>query len=354
MGYATVQRLPRHVHTYEHAKQLHDTIKPIRGSDPQIKPLGARRDASTYHVRMNGLGVVEFVCYNTPIITYYPDGIIAIKSGGWSSVTTHQMLSWILNITVNGAKGGGKTVITMHDNHKYLIDGVTTMKFRLEGDNLVTVDAKAPMGYRINRKQMVEVRKQYSEFIKYMKGFVSLRTHEETRQAYGRTYTHQAISFSVAEAVDAMGREFKVPNANLSHKGNYLSNMNWFLIDKLPNEIRYMHTYNEKTDDLVEHYNKYTPEFLSLCRDGQSEDVKHTNYHKAMMIMLSTEGLYGNGWISANDEDLTNVRTIRDPKFVDRFDGIIKKWHRKEVLNYVQMKAGETPIAQYDEWMQNK
>lgn len=353
MGYATVQNLPRRVHTYEHAKQLHDGIKPIRGSDPQLRPLGARRDASQYSVRMNG-DEVEFVCYKTPIITYQPDGTIKVKSDGWSSITTHQMLSWVLALNINGAKGGGKTVITTHDNHKYLIDSVTTIKFRLEGDNLVTVDAEKPMGYRINRKQMIEVRKQYTEFIKYMKGFISLRVHEESRQQYGRTYRFNELSYTVGEAVDAMGREFKVPNANLSHKGYYLCNMNWFMIDRLPSEVRYRNTYNYKPDDIVEHYNKHTPEFLSLCRNDQDEDMKHANYHKAMMVIVSTEGLYGNGFISANDDDLTNVRTIKDPNFLERFEGIIKRWHRHEVLDYVEMKAGETPIAQYDSWMVNK
>ena len=353
MGYATVQRLPRKVHTYEYAKKLHDSIKPIKGRSPETRPLGARRDADSYSVRMNG-DAVEFVCYKTPIITYHPDGIIAVKSDGWASVTTHQMLSWVLNLDVNGSRGGGKTVITVPNRDKYLIDSTTTLKLRIEGNELVTVDAQRPKGYRINRKRMNEVRSQYSEFIRYMKGFISLRTYEETRQRYGIDHTHRAISYSVGEAVDALGREFGSPRNNPNHKGYYLSNFNYFLLDSLPSEIRYVSSYNPEIKDLTEHYNKHTFEFLALCANDQPEDARHTNYHKAMMILLSTEGLFGNGYISANDNDLTNVRTVKEPNFVGRFEGIIKRWYRSDVLDYVQLKSGETPIPHYEEWMRNK
>ena len=52
MGYATVQRVPR-VMNYRHAEQLHNNTKPIRGREPEIRPLGNRRDANTYHIRKN-------------------------------------------------------------------------------------------------------------------------------------------------------------------------------------------------------------------------------------------------------------------------------------------------------------
>jgi hypothetical protein len=310
---------------------------------------------------MNG-DAVEFVCYKTPIITYHPDNTIEVKTDGWSSVSTHQMLSWVLNLDVNGSRGGGKTVITMADGSKHIIDNKSSLLLKKEegmagAKHLQVINPQKLMGYRINRKRMNEVRSQYSEFTKYMKGFVSLRTYEETRQLGHRTYTHQAISYSVGEAVDLIGREFRVPNAKLSHKGYYLSNFNYFLLDKLPNEIRYMHTYNPNVTvlkDLTEHYNKHTFEFLALCANDQPEDARHTNYHKAMMILLSTEGNYGNGWISANDEDLTNVRTVKEPNFVGRFEGIIKRYHRHEVLDCIECQANALPDPTYALWMENK
>ena len=361
MGYATVQNLPRPVHTYEHAKRLHDQSTPIRGRSPEIRPLGARRDASTYHVQMDG-DAVQFVLYRTPVIVYYPDNTIEVKTDGWSSISTHQTLSWVLDLKVNGAKARGKTVITMADGSKHIIDNKSSLLLKKEegmagSKHLQVINPQKLMGYRINRKRMNEVRSQYSEFTKYMKGFVSLRTYEETRQQYGRTYTHQAISYSVGEAVDLIGREFRVPNAKLSHKGYYLASFNYFLLDKLPNEVGYSSSYNPNVTglkDLTEHYNKHTPEFLALCRNGQSEDVKHTSFHKAMMILLATEENYGNGWISANDEDLTNVRTIKNPHSIARFEDIIKRYHRHEVLDCIECQANALPDPTYALWMENK
>jgi len=76
MGYATVQRVPR-VHDYAQALRIHDNTKPLRGRSPEIKPLGARRDADTYHVRMNG-EAVELVLYRTPVITFMPDDAVVL------------------------------------------------------------------------------------------------------------------------------------------------------------------------------------------------------------------------------------------------------------------------------------
>lgn len=361
MGYATVQNLPRGVRAYEKAKQIHNSIKPIRGRSPEIRPLGARRDADIYKIRMKEggvgeggteLGAIEVVLYKTPIITYYPNGEIHIKTDLWSTPSTHQTLSWVLDLKVNGAKGGGKTVVTMSDGMKYLLGNNEVLKLRLEGNTwgseyLVPVDAPTPKGYRVNRKAMGEVRKKYSEFAKYMKGFVSLRTHDQSYERYGRHYTHKEISFSIGEAVEVLGRKLVKPN-NAINAGYYLDHIEYYTISKLPNEVRWL-----RGDATIEHYNEYTSKFLQLCESHEDENVQHANHYKAMMILLTTEGNFGNGLILANDEDLTNVRSIKNPNFVERFEGVIKRFHRREIFDLVDMKHGEIPNAEYNEWMKN-
>ena len=49
-------RVPR-VDNYEFAKRIYNNTKPLRGRAEEIRPLGNRRDADTYHIRMNGEAV---------------------------------------------------------------------------------------------------------------------------------------------------------------------------------------------------------------------------------------------------------------------------------------------------------
>jgi len=346
MGYATVQNLPL-VRTYAMAKKIHDNTTPIRGRSPEVRPLGARRDASTYSVRMKG-DAVEFVLYKTPIITYHPNGEIHLKVDTWSTLSTHQTLSWVLDLKVNGAKSGGKTVITMADGMKYLLGGNEVLKLRLgENDELIPIDAPTPKGYRINRKAMGDVRKKYSEFTKYMKGFISLRMHEQSYERYGRNYTQSHIAFSIGEAVEVLGRKLVKPSY-ATDAGYHLDHIDYYAISKLPNEARWL-----RGEANMEHYNTYTSKFLHLCESHEDENVQHENHYKAMMILLTTEGNFGNGYILANDEDLTNVRSVTNPKLAERFEGIIKRFHRQEILDLVQMKNGEIPNVEYEYWMKN-
>ena len=102
MGYQTVMNVPR-VLTYALAKNLFDSIKPIRGRSPEIRPLGSRRDADTYWVRMDGEDV-QFVLYKTPVITYRPNGDVVLSNGGYSTVSTHQFFDRVLGVDARASR----------------------------------------------------------------------------------------------------------------------------------------------------------------------------------------------------------------------------------------------------------
>ena len=103
MGYQTVCNVSR-VSTYAQAKKMHDDTKPIRGRAVEKRPLGQRRDADNYWVRMDGENV-EFMVYGTACITWRPDGTVLLYVGSWSSQTTHQFFEQVLGVTARGFDG---------------------------------------------------------------------------------------------------------------------------------------------------------------------------------------------------------------------------------------------------------
>ena len=71
---------------YQDYKNLHDSIKPIRGRAVDVRPIAERRrDWET--IRMDG-DVVACRLHNTDVVRYYPDGKIGLQCNGWQTPST--------------------------------------------------------------------------------------------------------------------------------------------------------------------------------------------------------------------------------------------------------------------------
>jgi hypothetical protein len=71
---------------YQDYKNLHDSIKPIRGRAVDVRPIGERhRDWEI--IRMDG-DVVACRLHDTDVVRYYPDGKIGLQCNGWQTPST--------------------------------------------------------------------------------------------------------------------------------------------------------------------------------------------------------------------------------------------------------------------------
>lgn len=353
MGYRTVLKVPSNVRTYAQAKRIHDESKPIRGRDPEVRPLGARKDCDEYRVRMDG-DVVQFVLYKTPVISYHPDGTVELMTQGWSTVSTHQMFIHVLGLSANGQRGN--TVVTI-GGVKHVIpqkknptDAEPTLKIRANPDTYKweVVDSPAVMGYQINRTSSNNVRARFAEFRKYLKGFESLRSHEvqEDRSYYPRSQaperTFHEVSCTVQELADTLGIGFAPSEAiKVVHFAP------WVTLNKFPAN----HWTNFK--GAKENFDRAADELFSLCANEQDESMKHTNFYKAaMVIFLAAHSASHWGHIPAEDKDMTKVITIRWSKgwMIKLFDDFLTKRFRAEVLEMVKLD-GRVPNARYAVYM---
>lgn len=325
MGYATVMNVPR-VTTYSEAKNLHDSIKPIRGRDPEIRPLGNRRDADSYWVRMNGEDV-EFVLYKSAVITYKPDGGVVLTPDTYSTVSTHQFFARVLGVGANAVRQN--SVITIGDK-RYTVRGKDTLTLKFEGGNWQCVEgAKTQFAWHLDRREATNVRNRYKEFITYFKGMVSLRTEEIEMPYYGNN-TYQGIRVSLHEIQQAFNTELTEPD-------NILGTVQY--IQDLPQR-----NYNYGSQREAE-YRDGIAWFIEAIKSDQPEDAKHLNFYRgALAVLLTAERIYQRG-----QEDNTYIAKAKN--ITKALDTTLLRAHAKDVLVRKELPIGSVSKGAYDMWL---
>lgn len=319
MGYATVQRVPR-VHSYADALKIHDKTKPLRGRAEEIKPLGNRRDADTYHIRKHG-DAIELVLYKTPVITFEPDGEVVLFVDNYNTVATHQFLSHVLGISVGGVR---RTTVLTINNSKYTLAGQDKLRLRRdEGGNWRVINPTQQWSWRLDRKEVTNVRSKYGEFYKYLKGFVNLRTESITESTWNpRTY----------DGIHVQQSEFK------GVFGSMTSIRSYAYMDKVGKQhLNY-------TAVKPEQYKASSNAFDCLIRPDQPEEDKHTNFYKAALLL-----------IAKLEVDAMDIRTdsvkVRSKHIVPLLDDILFMMNVHQVLVRKPLPQGKVSSGIYEHWM---
>lgn len=324
MGYATVMNVPR-VFSYAEAKKIHDNTKPIRGRNVEMRPLGNRRDADSYWVRMNGEDV-EFVLYKSPVITYKPDGAVVISPDTYSTVSTHQFFARVLGVGANAVRQN--TVITIGDK-RYTIKGKDTLTLKMQGGNWCVVEgAKAQFAWHLDRREATNVRNRYKEFITYFKGMVSLRTEEIEVPYYSNTY--QGIRVSLHEIQQAFETELTEPD-------NILGTVQY--IQDLPRRH-----YNYGSQREAE-YRDGIAWFTEIIKSDQPEETKHLNFYRgALAVLLTADRIYQRG-------QSDNTYIAKANNITKALDTTLLRAHASEVLVRKELPIGSVSKGTYDLWL---
>jgi len=296
MGHQTVKEVKR-CFTYADAKYLHDTTKPIRGRSPEVRPLGARRDVDTYSVRMSGANV-EFVLYKTPVVTYLPNGDVMVKTDGWNSVSTHQFICQVLGVKCYGARRN--TIMEARsaegDVHKYTIPKDKGITMIHAGGNWRITQFNTLYEYRLNRKAANAVRKKYADFLRYVKGMVSLRSEMIEPRRWGRRQKPYAV--------------INVTRGEISGTQLGVDMLIWGLME--------------------------------LIKLEQSEETRHENHNEALAMLLRhcNQNTYSH-----------NAAKVPADEVVKLADELLLRAHAQDVLVWSELKVGQVPSGKYRGWM---
>ena len=295
--------------TYEEAKLRYEQIKPIRGRAADVRPLGVRKNDS-YRIAkyVNPLSdITSYQCflYRTPVVEFKPDGYIEINMGGWGSTATRTFIERVLHLSCYSKNSssvlclGNKAEVVLHPTK-------TTVIRRLEGYPFAWELASSEPVYetQLNKKKANNVRAQYSEFEKYLKGMVNLR--EETRMTghMGGKYAYKCITFTKTEFT-----EMDVKGSDVRAKGRFP---------------------------------------VELMASDQPEESKHSNFYKAALEIVLA--LRGGASLRFAGVDIH----VQSDSILPKFREIVYIHHSDEVFEKVLLPVGKAASKKYDSWLKWK
>jgi len=314
-------RVPQ-LRNYADALKKHDETKPLRGRSPEIKPLGDRRDADTYHIRKNG-DAVELVLYKTPVITFEPSGEVVLFVDNYNTVATHQFIGHVLGVSVWGVR---RTTVLSINNLKYTLAKQDKLRLsRDEGGNWCVLNPTQQWSWRLDRKAVTNVRSKYGEFYKYLKGFVNLRT-ENIKLHQWTQNEKDCVRIQVSELKTLFGSLVSVRSyAYMDKRGK--QSLHWTMVKP-------------------EQYAASSNAFGVLIRSDQPEEDKHTNFYKAALLLvtkLETEAM-----------DIRSDEPLIAPanQIVPLLDEVLFQKYAHQVLIRKELPQGKVSTGRYDRWMQ--
>lgn len=338
MGYQTVKKVPTFI-DYFNAHRWWENTKPIRGRNVDLRPLAERRYADCYSIRKDSqTDAIECVLYRTPVVTFMPDGEIHVRNGGYATASTHMFIQEVLGsgVRVNGQRG--KTIVCLSGHALALCSNEMLRLRKDENGRLQPLTTQTHHAYRINRKGANIVRARYKEFYDYFKGFIKLRAEETQGTYYGPM--RSMIHCTFTELADSLG-------SKEHYNKDYLTvNVDdWEALTMKPG------TYSGWRKVSEEKYKHTTQKFLDLIKSDQPEEIRHTNFHKAALVVLS----YKHTNITEKRGDVGTRSTWLDVTPAKAtLDTVLFKWFAPEVLERYEVPRGKLPETKYNSWMEGE
>jgi len=166
--------------SYEQAVAREAFIKPIRGDD-DIKPLGIRKNK---HMRIlkHPNGNIACRLYDTDVVTFKPNGDVAVMLNGWASDSTCDFASMVLDQPFYKFDSRVWCRVQYEGEIKnFPLRSYGENKFRMHGTSLVIRDPLKHVIHKINRAGANSVRERYANFRAYLKRTMRLREDEHGR-----------------------------------------------------------------------------------------------------------------------------------------------------------------------------
>jgi hypothetical protein len=291
--------------TYEEAKLRYEQIKPIRGRAGDVRPLGNRKNDS-YRIAklinpLNDTTSYQCILYRTPVVEFKPDGDVEINMGGWGSSATRTFIERILHLSCY-SKNGSSVLLLSNTSEVVLHNTKTTVSRRQEVYPFTweLIVSEPVYETQLNKKKANNVRAGYSEFEKYLKGMVNLRTEQrEAKNHYGGRYElPPSIRFDKAEFIEA---------------GALFDKSEGFPVELMAND--------------------------------QPEESKHSNFYKAALeiVMAIRRG---------NLPGLASVGIhVQADSLLPEFREIVYRYHSAEVFEKVLLPVGKAASKKYDSWV---
>lgn len=293
MGFNSTNRIP-YLSNHMSAKKWHDRIKPIRGSEPPLRPLAARRDKHM-QIRENAQGDIECILYETPVVIFKQDDSVVVTPGKWVSSYTSAFLEGLLpGVSVNRTRG----MLVLTVNRRGSGEGKFPLKQnmnltmrRLENTKWEVQQAEGVGAWSPNRTKANSVRAKYKEMLNYHKGVVLMLTQQ--REKNNEDDPFEAAKIVVLQKqmlADSLG--VRSDTERVWNGQEPVEVTNTYVDTQLFRKAISKPTWAGYGDDgeRKAKWREFRDEVLALMRSDQPEDTKYANFTKASMGLLAMAG----------------------------------------------------------------
>lgn len=371
------------IRTYAEALLRFQKTKPIRGrAEDKPKwgsglnpttPLGRREDVDTYSIRKAEDGSIQLINYRHPLITFTPDNLIHITPK-YMGIMESGMIERILGIEawVDRKKIGIKLD---DDGDRHVIEAGKTLVLDcsgcedVDGEIVPTLKLHAKetiYSYYVNRKGANNVRARYSDFSKYLHGFMQLRkevidNNSNQSHYYNRSHYQtgdEVLRIQMSEIADCIGYEYsETPVWNVGVRTGtekvWKPNVSGFrFIDDKPQGISCLNTYVLGSgNDAKTHWERYLDHataFLELASNGQADETRTDNFYRATLTLLGlTLGyIYRTPRVGEDATMTIGVNTV-----MNAWNNIVMKFHSDEVFDKRALKPNQLPNDRYSRFI---
>lgn len=159
---------------YKIARDLYHAIKPIRGK-PHIKPISNRRNQhETIELFDSDKEIYSYKLYDTHVVRLYPNGDVAIHTGGWGSMTTASFITWVTGRRFSGRVFNNKLWVSTYDGHWPMPDNEVVLFKPMPNGGFKLAEPLMVHKRSVDRAAAMEARAPYREFMSYVKTMLTL------------------------------------------------------------------------------------------------------------------------------------------------------------------------------------
>lgn len=168
--------------SYDTALEHYKSVKPIRGSSPELRPIGRNRRYKYCEIR-KGDNCIEAVLYETPVVRIFKDGRIQLTTGNWLTPTTAKFMDAVLPVKFGIVSLDRRRMILSQrevinqDWNRYEIpsgeEGLT-LQANEDWSTAMPVNAPVHFEYVANRKVLSQIRQRFKPFLDYLKVTTSM------------------------------------------------------------------------------------------------------------------------------------------------------------------------------------
>lgn len=172
---------------YAHYQEVYNTTKPIRGKE--IRPIGQRRrthETIRAIVQPDGTTAYAARMYDTDCVTFYPNGMFDVSSGGWNTPTTADFILRVFQQMKLSYHGGHSIYALKSRNKVWLCDrsdgpnyplDKEPIRFYLQPGNPAMLKPTTEIKLKVrraDRKATALIYKSMQPFLDWVRTFIAM------------------------------------------------------------------------------------------------------------------------------------------------------------------------------------